>query len=322
MQEEKIIPIYLFTGFLESGKTKFIQETFEDKSFDSGENTLLLVCEEGEEEYSPEKFAFSGVTVVVISDFDEFTTENLQAAADKANAERIVLEYNGMWRVNDLVEVMPENWRVFQCISCADGTTALTYAREKAMRGLFLDKISRSELMVFNRSEAIDNSEAKQELHELVRQASRRCDIAYEFEDGRVEYDEIPDPLPFDIDAKEIKIADEDFGIWFMDCSEDPEKYKGKIVKFLAQVYKAPKLGKKFFVPGRFAMTCCMDDIEFVGFPCAYDNLKNFEDRQWITVTAKVNVKFNPVFDGEGPVLTAIDVVSAEKPVDDVVRFS
>ncbi len=319
---EKIIPIYLFTGFLESGKTKFIQETFEDESFDSGEKTLLLVCEEGEEEYNPEKFAFDGVTVEVISDVEEFTTENLQAAAEKSGAERIVLEYNGMWKLDVLTQNIPENWRVFQCISCADGATALTYAREKAMRGLFLDKISRSELMVFNRAEAIDNDEAKQELHEVVRQASRRCDIAYEFEDGRVEYDEIPDPLPFDLDAKEITIADEDFGVWFMDCSEEPQKYKGKIVNFLAQVYKSPNLGKKFFVPGRFAMTCCMDDIEFVGFPCAYESAKDYEDRQWVRVTAKVNVKFSPVYDGEGPVLTALDVIPAEKPADDVVRFS
>ena len=52
------IPVYLFVGFLESGKTKFIQETFEDPNFDSGDKTLLLVCEEGEEEYNQKKFAF------------------------------------------------------------------------------------------------------------------------------------------------------------------------------------------------------------------------------------------------------------------------
>ena len=62
----KEIPVYLFVGFLESGKTTFIQETFEDPNFDSGDKTLLLVCEEGEVEYQPGKFAFPGTTVQVI----------------------------------------------------------------------------------------------------------------------------------------------------------------------------------------------------------------------------------------------------------------
>ena len=50
------LPVYLFTGFLEGGKTHIIQESMEDKKFNSGEKTLLLVCEEGIEEYNPEAF--------------------------------------------------------------------------------------------------------------------------------------------------------------------------------------------------------------------------------------------------------------------------
>ena len=50
------IPMYVFTGFLESGKTKFIQETLEDPRFNSGEKTLLLVLEEGEEEYDLSRY--------------------------------------------------------------------------------------------------------------------------------------------------------------------------------------------------------------------------------------------------------------------------
>ena len=45
------IPVYSFTGFLDSGKTKFIQETLEDERFNAGERTLVLLFEEGEEEY-------------------------------------------------------------------------------------------------------------------------------------------------------------------------------------------------------------------------------------------------------------------------------
>ena len=280
------IPVYLFVGFLESGKTKFIQETFEDPNFDSGDKTLLLVCEEGEEEYNQKKFAFPGVTLYNLEDKAELNPQNLAKLAT------------------------------------ADGTTALTYARDNSMRSLMLDKIARSELIVFNRAEAVNNDAARQELHKLVRQASRKCDIAYEFADGSVAYDDIPDPLPFDLNAPVVEIGDEDFGIWYMDCQDEPEKYTGKTVRFLAQVCQTNRAGKNSFVPGRFAMTCCVQDIQFVGFPCVYDGYKALEQRAWVRVTAKVNYKFHNIYRGKGPVLTALSVEPAEKPLNDVVTFS
>ena len=379
------IPVYLFVGFLESGKTKFIQETFEDPNFDSGDKTLLLVCEEGEEEYNQKKFAFPGVTLYNLEDKAELNPQNLAKLAKEADAGRVVIEYNGMWLLQDLANNLPENWIVYQCIATADGTTALTYARDNSMRALLLDKIARSELIVFNRAEAVNNDaarqelhklvrqasrkcdiayefadgttaltyardnsmrsllldkiarselivfnraeavnndEARQELHRLVRQASRKCDIAYEFKDGSVAYDDIPDPLPFDVNAPVIDIHDDDFGIWYMDCQDEPQKYTGKTVKFLAQVCQTNRAGTNSFVPGRFAMTCCVQDIQFVGFPCSYDGYKALEQRSWVRVTAKVGYKFHNIYRGKGPVLTAISVEPAEKPLNEVVTFS
>ena len=318
----KEIPVYLFVGFLESGKTKFIQETFEDPQFDSGDKTLLLVCEEGEEEYNEKKFAFPGTTVAVLADKAELNAVNLANLAQKADAGRVVIEYNGMWLMNDLAAALPEGWIIYQVIATADGTTALTYARDNAMRSLFLDKCARSELIVFNRAEKVNNDEARQELHKLVRQASRKCDIAYEFADGSVAYDDIPDPLPFDVSKPVIEIGDEDFGIWYMDCQDEPQKYAGKTVKFLAQVCQTNRAGKNSFVPGRFAMTCCVQDIQFVGFPCVYENVKDLKQRDWIILTAKVGNKFHNVYNGKGPVLTAISIEPGQKPLNDVVTFS
>ena len=300
------IPVYLFVGFLESGKTTFIQETFEDPNFDSGDKTLLLVCEEGEVEYQPAKFAFPGTSVRVLSDKAELNAQNLANLAKETDAGRVIIEYNGMWLL----------------IATADGATALTYARDNAMRSLMLDKIARSELIVFNRAEKVNTDEARQELHRLVRQASRRCDIAYEFTDGSVAYDDIPDPLPFDVDAPVIDIGDDDFGIWYLDCQEDPKKYEGKTVRFLAQVCQTSRAGKNSFVPGRFAMTCCVQDIQFVGFPCSYDGYKALEQRSWVTVTARVGYKFHNIYRGKGPVLSATAVEPAHKPLNDVVTFS
>ena len=323
----KQIPVYLFVGQLESGKTKFIQETMEDPQFDSGDKTLLLVCEDGELEYDPSRFAFGGVHVAQIEDKSELTQENLAALAEKSGCGRVLVEYNGMWLLQDLYDAMPDNWVVFQCLATADGTTIKTYAGDNAMRALLLDKLRASELLVVNRAEAVNDDESRQLIHKLVRQASRRCDIAYEFKDGSVGYDDIPDPLPFDINAPVVEIPAEFFGVWYMDCMDEMEKYDGKTVKFLAQVCQTNRAGKGCFVPGRFAMTCCVQDIQFVGFPCKYDDYKNLEQRSWITLTAKVNVKYHPIYKGQtagstGPVLTALAIEPAEKPLDDVVTFS
>ena len=188
------IPVYLFVGQLESGKTKFIQETMEDPQFDSGDKTLLLVCEEGEEEYDPDRFAFGGVHVAQLEDKSELTKENLEALEKKSGCGRVIIEYNGMWLIQDLYDAMPDNWLVYQCLATADGTTIKTYAGDNAMRSLLLDKLRGSELLVVNRAEHVNDDESRQLIHKLVRQASRRCDIAYEFADGSVAYDDIPDP--------------------------------------------------------------------------------------------------------------------------------
>ena len=310
------IPVYLFVGMLESGKTAFIQETMEDPQFDSGEKTLLLVCEEGENEFEPEKFAGRNNTIVTLEDKSQLTVENLKRWQKETGAERVLIEYNGMWMLQDLANALPGDWMIYQCIMTADGTTFDSYFAN--MRQLMLDKFASSELVVINRAEAITD---KMAVHKAVRQASRRCDIAYEYADGSVAYDDIKDELPFDINAPVIELKDDEFGLWYMDASETPEKYKGKTIRFKAQVCQTPKAGKGCFVPGRFAMTCCVDDITFVGFICKYDDCARLEQRAWIWVTAKINVKYHPIYRGEGPVLTALEVTDAEAPKADIVYF-
>ena len=320
MANKPEIPVYLFVGFLESGKTKFIQETMEDPNFDSGDKTLLLVCEEGEEEYQPEKFAFGGVTVAVLEDKSQLNKEHLEKLVEESGAGRVLIEYNGMWLLQDLADALPENWIVYQCLGCADANTFRMYWQN--MRQLFLDKFASCELMVFNRAEAVNTDEDREFIHKCVRQASLRCDIAYEFQDGSVAYDDIPDPLPWDMDADIIDIGDNDFGTWYMDCSDNPQNYKGKVVRYTAQVCQSKRAGKGSFVPGRFVMTCCVEDIQFLGFPCKFDDYASYKDREWIKITAKVNVKYHPLYKGEGPVLTALNVERTEALKDDVVTFS
>ena len=141
------IPVYAFTGFLESGKTKFIQETLEDPRFNDGERTLLLVMEEGEEEYHADTYPHDCVYQEVVDDLDELTPDALAAMVKKYHARRVVAELNGMRLAGEFYEKMPEDWQIAQEVMFADATTILAYNAN--MRQLVVDKLSGLQLSLF-----------------------------------------------------------------------------------------------------------------------------------------------------------------------------
>ena len=310
------IPVYAFTGFLDAGKTKFIQETLCDKRFNAGERTLLLICEEGEEEYNVSAYPHRHVFPEVISDVDAVTTEQLMYLQRKHRAERVVVELNGMQLVGDFYQKMPPEWQIAQEVMFADGTSILQYNAN--MRSLVVDKLTGCEMVVFNR---LTKGCDIMPLHKLARALNRRVGILYEYTDGTTQFDDIEDPLPFDINAPIIEIADEDFAIWYRDISEEPKKYNGKTVRFKGQVARLRKEREGFFAPGRFVMTCCADDITFMGIPCKYEGAESLKSRDWVTITATVSARFHSIYRGIGPVLTAKEVVPAEPAENDVATF-
>ena len=316
MSKNNDIPVYLFTGFLESGKTKFIQSTLEDRRFCNGERTLLLVCEEGEEEYAPEQFADKSVFVRTVETPEELTAENLVKFLAETQAERVVVEYNGMWMLDRLYGAMPEGWMVYQEFMFADATTFLTYNGN--MRNLVYDKLKSAELVIFNRFKP---SYDMMDFHKIVRAASRRADIAYEFEDGHVQYDEIEDPLPFDLDAPIVEIGDDDFAEWYRDVGEEPKKYEDKVVRFKCRALRRQKMPPRTFIVGRHVMTCCVEDIQFAGFACSWDKAESVKDDTWMILTAKVNWKFSRAYNRKGPVLTYISHEECEPPAEPVATF-
>lgn len=310
------IPVYVFTGFLDSGKTKFIQETLEDIRFNSGERTLLLVCEEGEEEYDFSTYPHKNVFLEVV-DQQTVTTKQLQALAKKHKIQRVVAELNGMQLVGDIYSRFPEDWAIAQEVMFADSTTIMTYNAN--MRNLVMDKLIGGQMVVFNR---LTPGQDTMPLHKLVRAANRRIDILYDYTDGTTAFDEIEDPLPFDINAPVILINDEDYALWYRDVSEEPQKYDGKTVSFKGQVAMLRREKNGMFAPGRFVMTCCEDDIQFCGLPCRYEKAKELKPREWIAVTATIRAEKHALYQGEiGPILTAVRVKPAEAAEPDVATF-
>ena len=311
------IPVYSFTGFLDSGKTKFIQETLEDERFNAGEKTLVLLFEEGEEEYDLSTYPHQNVYIEVL-DQQTVTTKQLAALQKKYKAERIVAELNGMQQVGDLYMKFPESWVVAQEVMFADSTTIMQYNAN--MRNLVMDKLVGAQMVVFNR---LEKGADIMPFHKLARAASRRIDILYDYTDGTTQFDEIEDPLPFDINAPVIQVMDEDYALWYRDVTEEPEKYNGKTVCFKAQVAMLRRQKDGIFAPGRFVMTCCVDDIQFCGIPCKYADAKSLESRSWVMVTAKITAEKHPLYKGDiGPVLTALKVVKGAEPAEpDVATF-
>ncbi len=310
------IPVYVFTGFLDAGKTKFIQETLEDPRFNAGERTLLLVLEEGEEEYDFSAYPHQNVFLEVV-DQQTVTTRQLQALAKKYKVQRVVAELNGMHLVGDLYTRFPEDWVVAQEVMFADSTTFMTYNAN--MRNLVMDKLVGAQMVVFNR---LTPGADTMSLHKLVRAANRRVDIMYDYLDGTTAFDDLEDPLPFDIAAPVIEVRDEDYALWFRDVTEEPEKYDGKTVRFKCQCANLRREKQGIFAPGRFVMTCCVDDIQFCGVPCLYAEAEKLTPRAWYTVTAKISAQKHPLYKGElGPVLTATEVIPAEPAEPDVATF-
>ena len=316
MEQNPDIPVYLFTGFMDAGKTKFIQETLEDKRFDTGERTLLIVCEEGEEEYAPDQFVSKKVMIRLADSEEGFTEELLKQWEVETGAERVLVEWNGMWMLDTLYQAMPPRWIVAQEFMFAEAGSFLLYNTN--MRQLVYDKLKSCELVVFNR---FDQTQDIMPYHKVVRGANRSCDIAYETPDGKVRYDDIEDPLPFDKNAKVIDIADKDYAIWYRDLSEELKSYNGKTVHFKAQVATSDELDPDTIIVGRQLMNCCAADISFAGLIAVGNPRRELGDGDWVELTASIKVKRHPGYNRAGPVLTIIEISGAEAPEEEVATF-
>ncbi len=308
--------VYLFTGFLEAGKTKFIHETLEDPNFNDGKrNYLVIMCEDGEEEYDPTAYG-ENVRFASINSETELTSEKLVSLADGANAAIVVVEYNGMWTLDSFYNALPEDWLVYQEIFIADSSKILSYNAN--MRQLVVDKLTSCEMAVFNRMKADTD---KMPLHKLVRGVSRKANICYEDTDGEIEFDNIEDPLPFDINAPVIEIMDEDFAIFYRDMTEEFSKYNGKTVRFKGIVALDKSLPQSHYAIGRHIMTCCAEDIAYRGFVAKGTQGLKLTTRDWICVTGTLSEEYSKLYRAKGPVLTVTSAERAEKPMQEVATF-
>ncbi len=306
-------PVYMINGFLESGKTEFITYTLAQPYFQIRGKTLLILCEEGEKEYDADLLKQSRTELVLIEEEEEFTTGRLIELEKKYKPERIIIEYNGMWNYKEMK--LPWHWKIEQQITTIDASTFPMYFTN--MKSLLAEQIRKSELIIFNRCDGVgDLSSYKRNIKAI----NQKAEIV--FEDANGEINEImEEDLPYDLKASVIDLNNEGYGIWYLDSLDHLERYEGKTVRFIAMVLKPEQFPHNYFVPGRMAMTCCAEDMAFLGYACEYDQTDALTNKQWVKVTARVEKEYFADYQGEGPVLHALNVEPAKAPKEEVISF-
>ena len=312
IKADEFMPVFLINGFLEAGKTQFLQFTMEQDYFQTDGKTLLLVCDDGETQYNTEMLKQKKTAGVFVESIEELTVERLEELELFYNPDRVLIEWNGMWKMEELQ--LPKDWKIYQQITLIDMSTFDLYAAN--MKPLLYSMVKGSELVICNRCDQI------RDLAGCRRTLKAMCPKGeIIFEDSTGEVNEIAEEnLPYDINEEVVAVSPGAYGIWYIDCMERRDRYEGKTVEFTAMVLKSPDFPKNYFVPGRMAMTCCEDDMTFLGFVTKAREAKNLETKQWVKVKAKIAYEFWKDYNGEGPVLYAQSVTPA-KPVEGFVQF-
>ena len=315
MIDDDIMPVFIINGFLEAGKTSFLSFTMDQDYFRTEGKTLLIVCEEGDTEYDEELLKDTRTAVVYMDDISQMTPERLTELELLYNPERVLIEWNGMWNQDDLQ--IPKDWTVYQQITLVGGSTIDLYL--KNLKPLFGAMLRNTELVIVNRCDGI-SEEQLGNYRRTLKAMGRQADIVFETSEGEVEPEITEEDLPYDMKADVIRIAPEDYGIWYIDCMDKPERYVDRVVEFTAMVMKSPEFPKNYFVPGRMAMTCCEADMAFLGFICKAREARLLENCQWVKVRAKVALEYWKDYGGEGPVLYA-ESVTPDQEIKDIVQF-
>ena len=310
------LPIFVINGFLEAGKTQFMKFTMQQEYFQTEGNTLLIVCEEGEEEYDKELLESTHTTVKYIDDISDFTKEKMVEFTKEVDPERILIEWNGLWE-QDKIQI-PDIWYVNQMITIYDTSTLDLYIKNKDLKAYMGKMLKDSELVICNRADNIDE-EILSTYHLQIKAMAPNAEIIFEGEEGEITGD-LSINLPYNLDDSKLVIKPEEYGIFYVDAMDRTEKYDGKEVEFVAQVVRPDGIGDDILIPGRRAMTCCEADIQFLGFVCHYKGAKNFKNKDWVKVKGKIKYEMSPQYRAKGPVIYANDILLTG-PIDGLVQF-
>ena len=306
-------PVYVFSGFLDSGKTKAIKDTLYNPRFNEGELSLIVCFEQGDEVYDDKFLKTTNSKVVYLDSLKDFTYDRQKQLDDEYKAERICVELNGMDDDNEFYQYgFIKNWELAQTLTTIDASKFNLYLTN--MRQFLYNHVVNAEMVILNRSDDTD----KRYLRNNIKSINQYAEIIYEDKNGNVT-NQIDDNL-FDL-SKELVVSDYDYGLWFMDAIDNPEKYNLKDitikVKYVGEIDEYDNV----LIMGRKAMVCCANDITDIALPCIGLHTNEIDKEKYYYISGVGRCIKNQ----DGMSICAIEVKSfkeAEAPKDELVTFN
>ena len=308
------IPVVVVNGFLEAGKSSFINEVALENTFGSGVNTLIISCEEGEVEYD-ERLVNSGkVQILTIDSEEDISISQIRSIATTLKPEMVLVECNAMWEEN-ILDYLPQNFRLYQICTIIDATTFEPYFAN--MRQKFLDMVIDSDLVVINRCE--DDPKTANFKRSLKIINNNATYLLYDLDDQELH---LESDLPYDVNTPIIRVKDEDYGVFYIDMFDSHARYDGKTVELNTMVMTSPKLPPNTFVAGRMALTCCADDMQYIGHLAVHRPGEKVRNNTWAHITAIVHYVYNEGAGEEEPVYEVIDMFEIPTIKEPVVSLN
>lgn len=320
MNEENFVPVFVFTGFLESGKTTFIKnEWLKEDIFHDGSKTVLILCEEGVEEFNKEKLAKSNITLITLDDTSQFTEEFLFNIDKQYKPNNVIIEKCTSQTVEEMFSFdYPQDWGIADIVTLIDASTFDMYS--KNMGKMMLQQYQYSSIVVFNRC---DENTSKQKFRANIKASNPQASIYFQNINGDIE--QFEGELPFDYNKDSIELEDIDYGLFYIDLMDNPQRYENKTITFNAQCVQPKGFPKTAFASGRKAMTCCADDVQFLKLLCLAENVKvpKFKPWDWLKITGIMNLHALPENPNEPmPVLTITKIEKSKPAQSELVYFS
>ncbi len=252
----KEVPVFLLNGFLESGKTTLIKEIVENNETYHNNSTVIIACEDGEIEYDEEWCEKYQIHVEHISKQSDLTPEYMERVDEIYMPDRFVIEYNGFFDWN--IQEFPEYMVIYQQITLIDATTFNVMFNN--MKKQFNTMVKDSSLVIFNRCDGVKDLGL---YRRWIRAMNQNAQIAFENANGSFT-SMLDEDLPYDLSKDIIMFEPDVYATWYVDVFDNYEKYFNKTIKFEVYVRDIAKNGN--LVCGRQVMTCCSQDIQFLGY--------------------------------------------------------
>lgn len=306
------VPVFVINGFLESGKTSLIKDVISSNYGKQAGKTLLIVCEEGEIEYDQKFLDEYLVDVEYVHDETKLTKSFFEQMDNMYEPARVVIEFNSFFSFDNIE--LPNQYVIGQVISLIDASTFNIYFNN--MKQIFNNVCKDADLIVFNRCDGIKDLAS---YRRMVRAFNSNAQIAFENKDGALS-ETLAEDLPYDLSKDSITLLESEYPTFYMDAFDNYERYYNKEITFLACLQELEGIDDlSTFLPGRKIMTCCANDVRFLGFETINEINAKFKSGDWAMITVTLTHEYSNFTHQEDVILHLKRLVSVPRQSEDDV---